>query len=518
MFTGDETEAIICNGTNNNPMIKPFETLHDFTLAIDYKPVLLSTLETNTSEYVIASCYKSTGSTIQGFKISVMNTGSQFLPVVVTWGSGSTSSTYTIIDYVEINNDVNTSAKQYSHGYRNMVVLSYSANNPNYLNVYYAAPGSSPSLYGNTITSSTLIWTTTAFDAPLIIGGNYNYSTSPVDIEITNSRCPSSGTVYWTKYWDTDLGGQNCLKLAAWPHENLHFYLAGYDSSTNESSKLVLPGTNLSFVAASAIGDRLFDAQTISWNNDYASYGTSSLSTFYANRIYSAFSASYQSVIKLTPINVNTNIQNTYGGVSSFTVEEQSHYIFPPAEVEITSGVSSAKGREANRQWPWLTTSTLVNAGMVYELSGVSLARATSAANIAPFLYRFNNYYIKSTTKIFNTGAGHSPYNNGQAWTVANVGTIKLASGDIWIQNNVPYIYVSPEDIERGVIIDIAETVGGWKLADAWQLRTYSEYQTGISNWRYFMEINGQGEVVDGGNSSTNVYGYHKGLVFEFAL
>ena len=517
-FSGDETEAIVYDGTHNHAEIRPFSTLHDFTLVIDYKPLLLSTLDNSATEHVLVSCYKKTNTIEYGFKISVMNTGNTLRPVVVTWGTGDSDSRYTIIDYVEINSDTGTNSVQYSHAYRNVVVLSYSIANPSLLTVYYPTLSNNPSLYSTSMTAAVLTYPTVAFDAPLIIGGNYDYTNiNDISIEASNDRAPSSGIIYWAKYWDKDLGSQNCYKLAAWPHEELHFYMTGYDSAASEGeSRLILPNTKLSFVTASAMGDRVFDAeQNITFSGEYASYSTSSLATFYTNRIYAAFPTNYQSVIPL--LSITTNNSNVNNITNEHLTYVSDHYVYPPAEIELFNVTSQSKIKEAKRKWSYLNTSTLANANMVYELSNNSLVKATTINSIAPFLYRFNNYYINANTKIFNTGS-RDPYNNGNAWTVANVGTIRLASGDIWITDNGVYVYVSDEDMDRGINIDIAESKGGWKQSEAWLLRTYTESQADATPWYYFIGVTADGRYIDGGTTSKNVFGRYKGLVYEFAL
>lgn len=536
IFTGDETETIIYNGANNRPLITPFQHIlnattgeyepQSFTLAIDYKFLLNADLRPGTEEYVLASCYKETNNTKQGFKVVVKNTDSNIKPVVVTWGTGNTNDTYVVVDYIEVVNDSSLSTVQFSHGYRNIIVLTYAKENPNQLNVYYTVPNEiMPSLYGTTSTVATLTYTTGSFDAPLMLGGNYDYTGNSLDIEISNNRAPAAGVVYWAKYWDADLGGFNCNKLAAWPHEKLHFYMSGYDSATTESSKLLLNGTKLSFTAAETLGDRRFNASSITYTEDYAGWSSSTLATFYNNRIYAAFPAEYQSVMLFASIDSNTNYVSN---LNIRTVITGNYYLFPPAQREVTqigtdSNLSASLKREANSPWPWLSTTTLGNTGMIYEISstiGTALERKTSASNIYPFLYRFSNYYLNPNTKIFNTG-NTNPYNSNRAWTVTNTGTtVKLAPGDIWIKNDAVYVYVSQEDLEKGIIIDVAESEGGWKLAETWQLRTYTESQdqNPINSWRYFNQINPIGVLVDGGQSSTNNYGQYKGLVFEFAV
>ena len=188
-----------------------------------------------------------------------MNTDSNVRPLVVTWGSGTTQDTYTIIDYIEINTDSTTNSVQYSYGYRNMVVLSFSHEDPTKLNVYCPAPSNTPSVYGSEMKAVTLTWTAPIMDTPLILGGNYNYTATPTAIENSSTRRPAGGIIYWGKFWNADIGGTNCNKLASWPHEQLHLYLSGYNSdNSRETSKLVLDNTNLTFVCAECVGDRKF--------------------------------------------------------------------------------------------------------------------------------------------------------------------------------------------------------------------------------------------------------------------
>ena len=529
VLSGDETEAIVYDGTNGHPNIRPFQPVFNsetgeyerqsFTLAIDFKALLNSTMTNNTEEYVIASCYKQTASTTEGFKIALQNTGTNTRPLVVTWGSGVSSGVYTLIDNVEINSDGNTSAMQLVHSYRNMLVLTYSKETPTQLSIYYSTPSNMPSVYGTGISVATLTWNAPSMDTPLIFGGNYDYTSNPVDIENSTNRVAGAGIIYWAKYWDTDLGGYNCNKLAAWPHEKLHLYMTGYDSATTESSKVILNGTKLTFVTATTLGDRRFNASGITFTDNYASWSDSTLRTFYNNRIYAAFPAEYQSVILSTTISSNSNSVNA---LQARTITTSSNYLFPPAYREVTGTTEEGYNREANQQWPWLYTTVLGQAGMVYTLSteyAGSLERKTTVSDIYPFLYRFSHDYITPTTKIFRTGTTN-PYKGAtNSWTVPNAGTtVKLAGGDIWDTGSAVYVYVTQEDIDKGIIIDMPEAEGGWKAAETWQLRSYTQSQDSVNRWSYFNQVNSVGQIIDGGQTSTSAYGYYKGLVFEFAV
>ena len=62
------------------------------------------------------------------------------------------------------------------------------------------------------------------------------------------------------------------------------------------------------------------------------------------------------------------------------------------------------------------------------------------------------------------------------------------------------------------------EAEGGWKAAETWQLRSYTQSQDSVNRWSYFNQVNSVGQIIDGGQTSTSAYGYYKGLVFEFAV
>jgi len=175
---------------------------------------------------------------------------------------------------------------------------------------------------------------------------------------------------------------------------------------------------------------------------------------------------------------------------------------------------------EANRTWPWLAdTATLGATGMVYGIaSGYTntLEVKTTVSDVNPFRYRFSGYYIAPNTKIFRMA--NNPYNNGNNWTVRNANPIRLASGDIWDTGTAVYVYVSAADVANGVKIDLTEAVGGWKAADAWQLRTYTESQDTGNIWRYWYQIDSVGQVIDGATVTSSTYGTYKGIVFEFAV
>jgi hypothetical protein len=121
-----------------------------------------------------------------------------------------------------------------------MIVLRHRADEPNKLYVYYIPPDISQSYsynnygygaeLGQGILAAELTWqSNNNISTPLILGGNFNGTTT--EIEHTNYRYLASGIVYWGKYWNADLGAKNCKKLAMWTHENVPFYITGYNNS-----------------------------------------------------------------------------------------------------------------------------------------------------------------------------------------------------------------------------------------------------------------------------------------------
>ena len=480
-FNSQTTDAKIFDGAHGTlPEIRPLSTNSDWTLALDYKFLLTAALYNSGTEYVLASCYSNVDSTIQGFKVSLVknnsaNSSEQF--VRVTWGTATAT-----IDYVTIDSSAQN-AKQYSRSYRNMLVLRHKASEPTILYLYYAAPNTTITdvPYGSNIndssTISTLTWSNnSALNAPLILGGNY-VDPSAASPEIENNRNtskPAKGIIYWAKFWDKDLGEKNCNAMAAWTHETVPFFLSGYDNNATPSRQ-ILDGTNLTFVAAQAIGERYAYTRRndLATTNGYIGWRESDARKICNGRIYKGMSVAYQSIILSTGVDSVTINTNNDTDIQVITTAD---YFYLPAECEVSSKANVSVNSKAGEveadwpsPWPWLQVSNIHNwYGFV---SGSSTLELQTATGIQPFLYRFIGNYIKPTARIFNINV--DPYNSGNTWTYDN-DQISVQSGDVWISDGIAYIYYTNAEINEGIFIDVPTDGGGWKKADIWHLRTYN--------------------------------------------
>ena len=484
VFNSQTTDAKIFDGAHGTlPEIRPLSINSDWTLAIDYKFLLNQSLYNNGNEYVLASCYSNVDSTIQGFKLSLVKNNSttssqQFIRV--SWGTATAT-----IDYISIDNTAQDT-KQYSRSYRNMLVLRHKASEPTILYLHYAAPNTTITdvPYGSNIndsgTMTTLTWSNSSpLNAPLILGGNYvNPAAASPEIENNrNTTKPAKGIIYWAKFWDKDLGEKNCNAMAIWPHETVPFFLSGYDNNASPSRQ-ILENTNLTFVAAQAIGDRYaYPARSnLPTTNGYFGWRESDARKICSGRIYKGMSVAYQSIILSTSVDSITINTNNSGDIQ---VVQTADYFYLPAECEVSSksnvSVLNKTGEvQANwpSPWPWMKVENIQN--WYGFITGTSTLELQTATGIQPFLYRFIGNYIKPTARIFNINV--DPYNGGGTWTYNN-DQISVQSGDVWINDGVAYIYYTNAEINEGIYVDIPTNGGGWKKADLWHLRTYNVNQ-----------------------------------------
>ena len=525
VFNSSTAEARIYDGQHGIGEVRPLAVNSDWTLAIDYKFLLTHALYNNGTEYVLASCYSNADSTIQGFKLALVKNNSATSAeqtIRLSWGT-----TTVTLDYLTIDTTVaSTNDKQYSHSYRNMLVLRHKAAEPTNLYVYYTAPNVTITdvPYGSNIslatTYTTLTWANNnTINTPLILGGNYENDSiaSPIIENNRNANKPAKGVIYWAKFWDKDLGEKNCNALAAWPHETVPFFLSGYDSNTTPTRQ-ILENTNLSFVAAQAIGDRYAYPRRgdIPNTQNYVGWRESDARTICNSRIYKGMSMAYQSIILMSSVSA-TSVNITDNNDSRVQVTTTGDYFYLPAEREINIDEPTHNRKNGEVQpdwpspWPWMKAPSIRN--LYGFVSGSSTLELKSASGIEPFLYRFIGNYIKPTARIFNINV--DPYNNGNTWTYNN-NQISVQSGDVWINGEIAYIYYTNSEINEGMYVDIITAGGGWKKADIWHLRTYCT-SVNFANENQFEKIEDNGRLII---SMSNNYRRTEGRILcpEFSI
>ena len=403
-----------------------------------------------------------------------------------------------------------------------MLVLRHNASEPNKLYAYYTAPGQSSNniAYGSvmhtaitTNSANPLTWSNNnPINTPLIFGGCYDYSSNPSSprIDTTDSK-PAKGIIYWAKFWDQDLGEKNCNALAAWPHEVIPFYLCGYTNNTDPDRK-ILDNTNLSFVAAQAVGDRYMYPiihNSMSQAAPWTGWRESDSRVVCNNRIFKGLPTVYQSIILHTTVNsLSLNINDTNPD-TNVKIDRTSDYFYLPAEREVVEEAPQlgTKQQEVSTQWvapwTWLDANNITN---LYEVDPqqASTLRLKTASSIAPLLYRFIGKYMNSSTRIFDINVDLLDSSNVYIY---NNQPISVTSGDIWLRNGIGYVYYTNEEIAEGVYVDIVTTNGGWKKADLWGLRTYDP-ASGFSAESKFEIISDNGTLIPSPANSYRTIGH----------
>lgn len=272
------SEPIVFNGSNYiDTGEQLFNEDKSFVLAIDYS----MTSETNNS--VLAQCYSDNG--MNGFKLWY-NSG-----IKLSMGSSSMTPS--------------------SKGNREMLIVRHIKGETG-VHVYVSNTSSTSVSYKELTVSRVPIHNNTlVFGCSRADDGAYeNYST---------------GTVYWSKVWYTDLGDEICSNLAYWPHETINFEMCGfkrYYLSDNASKRC-----SMSFLATSPLNKAMALNTT---GTTTGGWGEWTLNEYLNNRIYNAFPEKWKQLVK--QVKVKSSIGN-----QSIEIATADCYITIPAAIEMDS-------------------------------------------------------------------------------------------------------------------------------------------------------------------------------------
>ena len=224
-----------------------------FTLAVDYE-----LLSTNGGGATIVSCCNDYNTEI-GFRLYWNNH-----PQATWYGSNT----------LQVGSGSN----------RNMIVIRHVKGSPNLI-FYSFNTSTNLTRYSDTLTISERYGGISP-DIPyyLSFGGIYTDGNS-FDYQ-------AKGWVYWSKIWFADLGDTVCQKLAAWPHETLRMEFAGANRQQLANSSGYANG---SFIANNLLP--LYHNMNASSSSVHG-WGEMHLRSFLQDRVFAAFSESWQSAIK----------------------------------------------------------------------------------------------------------------------------------------------------------------------------------------------------------------------------
>ena len=510
--------------------IKPFAKMNTdgFTLAIDYQldTDYLKSIYSN-GYCILGGCYaaNSGNNTAQGFAIYYdINAG----VVKACFGNLANTNTYSSSDYsCAISNN-------YGSSKRNIVVIRH-MKGTNTLQFYSGIHGQQGMLLNlnNDNFRQTLTWSNNNITSPLCFG----HFTNGTFTALASVHPGVGTTIHWAKYWETDLGHNECTLLAAWPHEKITFALSDY-SNDGTNDILVTNSRNMIFSALqlSEYGGAYYDAinivtnNTVNWGTGLTTNTNSAYKKISNQRFFLGLPIKLQSIITRTVGNAATITAATTGYYSVYqytTSGETIDLAFIPTYTEV-GGTDINYQSEALRAFPWYTGSN----AQVFSYGTNNFLFDDVSYSAEYMNLRFSSVPIKTTSGINNVFVGYSGtdpiYNKINISSNPNGG---IRRGDIFVytyisNNNTitnTYIYADGLDVAQGApIVNAAEgellycDVGGWIKAGSWWTRTpAATYENKATGTQPFFYIDGNTSSIRYNSTPAEGGAY---FVYEFGI
>ena len=440
--------------------IQPLKEGNDaFTLVIDYCFNPNVTYPSQYSFATLASCYYGPIST-EGIR----NGFSLF------YGTGSTISGPRV-GFGDMYNDINQSVSvgnENTLGQRNIVVLRHPAGSST-LYVYSGLDGNNT--MPSDVVVNTLTWSNFNSNAYLNFGRLTSEATDILDgipQIVTNAK----GTIFWSKYWNQDLGAGECKRLAAWPHEQTTYAISRLNSASTSltrvsSTQPVVPSIYLSALSSSLHGKVVQSA--VRAQPTFSGRDNSIARTICNNRIFEALPTQLQAImcqpsIAYTVVTYTSNNQ----GVQSYDISQTAaigkDYVFQYSVANLINDSSSAYAtREDTYSHPFAWFNNANVEAYTYSIDRWVINNTdTTAANYLNIRFPFKaiNWGTTNKLRVFRELSQAIPNGSTIAETIASTGEIK--SGDIYIDtNNKTYIYVLNNEMQT-YGIQIMPTTGDY--------------------------------------------------------
>jgi len=287
--------------------IKPFAKMDSegFTLAIDYQIDTDYIHTLYSSGYcILGGCYANSSSneTAQGFAI-YYDVAEDL--VKACFGNLANNTTYSSADSSCVITNRISSNK------RNIVVIRHRIGT-NTLQFYSGISVSADNMLLNLNNDSfrqTLTWSNNNITSSLCFG----HFTNATFTALSSVHTGAGITIYWSKYWDKDLGHNECTLLASWPHEKITFALSDYSNDGNMDI-LATQSTNMIFSALqlSEYGGPYYErisasaGSTVNWGSTLTSNTNTSYKKITNQRFFLGLPIKLQSVITTTVGNAAT--------------------------------------------------------------------------------------------------------------------------------------------------------------------------------------------------------------------
>lgn len=262
-----------------------------------------------------------------------------------------------------------SSGKMYGNStYRDIAVIRHEKGSNNaYL---YASNGYNAEIINMELTKSRA----TETDVTLSVGAQ-------VDLEGAFSNY-ATGTLHWCKLWYSDLGEEECIKLASWPHETSIFEVAGFKKYRlcSDTSKY----SSVSFIAQNLL-ERSKAMNSSSTNS--GGWDASEMRTFMNSRVYPAFPEIWKQLIKQARINASEGNQST-------EIIASDDWCYLPSVTEVNGNTEEPYCYEGAQ----ISFFTSNNARIKYLKQGKGAVsnwwlRSSSASGSSAFWFVYTNGY-----------------------------------------------------------------------------------------------------------------------------
>ena len=459
--------------------IQPLKAGNDaFTLAIDYcfNADLIETI--NTTYSTLVSCYYSdmTAQVRNGFSLYYRHKGSDQGPRV-GFGDMYNNSAQSIAvgSYLQ-------------PGLRNIVVLRHAAGSPT-LYVYSGLINdlTTPA----TVQSDSRSWSNYNSDAHLNFGqiGNDAGSNDGTPSIVADGK----GTIFWAKYWPQDLGADECIRLATWPHEPVTMIITSVnDSPASDGSSI-----ELTTLTASSHVNIVNDYSTIGRNATYSWVNFTKARDLGNQRIVQSLPIALQAVLRRAETKSSMVVYNSETGAAMGESASITNDYVRLQSVQNLGETNAAYDIERANTYEWNTDGNVT----VYTLDNNNQWVITETTN------RFKYLNLRFPMKAITWGGGMRVFYDPEgklsnittariADTINSLGSTGIRSGDIYICNisNVieAYMYVFSSDITTLGLQIATSSSSDLRFATATSADKTGGWIKGTSYWTRSVIIGGQ--------------------------
>ena len=473
--------------------LRPFQTTSGaFTLVLDYcfnvEEIEAQISSSNRNFAVLASTY---------YHNNAANTDGGFaLFYNLNDGLGGQDAIGPRIGFGDMFNDITQSVAlgtSTTAGLRNIVVLRYVPNNDTNTGVLHIYSGYKTDMTLNSsdislpteVSYSSISWSNISPDNKLIFGRVADDDSANNYSSIINNSTNGIGTIFWSKYWDYDLGEGECIELASWPHERMTFAVTKLNNAPSSGNSSAIFLTAMEASAHGLVYQTPSTASPQGWGRSLDDGGVIAREIC-QNRIFPGLPTILQSIITKQKVDYRTvsSTQGLYGMSYTYDTNTSSSYdyIYLLSSANLADANSATydalKREDADNiyMYPWVNSESIV----VY--SGYNNANRrwsvdNSSEKMRYFNFRFPYQAVPAgNVRVFKAEATNAQLGSHtvvEAINNNNSGIDRIRTGDIFLDiTSTPQAYVFVDTatiVQYGIqyqpydgIFNVPDDSGAW--------------------------------------------------------